>query len=141
MAYTRAEMNNLVNTNLGTQVGVVTAAEHRTVETAMLDYVSGQVLAGGTLYVGNGYKHDVVKRVSLGITLPNREYTPFGNIVSLRLDNDDAGWDRDNDMYWNIDYQGLDVFDVRFSEWQGFDQDVEWSWIIISTPQVIPPAQ
>ena len=130
-------MNTLINQNLGTTVDKVTAAEHRAVETAMLDYVAGQFIAGGEYHVGNGVANDLTQLISLGQTLANNQYMVLGNLVSIRPS--DAEWTYDNDMMWCIEQQTAAGFTVRFGEWNTDDQDVEFHWVAIATPGVSPP--
>ena len=127
MANTRAQMDSLVSSNLGTAVGTVTAAEHREVETAMLEYVSGQVLAAGN--TTNFDPNITNNTVPLGITLPNTEYIIVGHFVSNGPD-----WGADNDTVWDIVGKTPSSFTISTYEWNGGYQQVSFNWIAIATP-------
>lgn len=132
-------MNTLINQNLGTAVGKVTAAEHRAVETAMLDYVAGQYIAGGSYHVGNGIANSLLHTFSLGLTLTNNQYVILGHFEGLNPN--DTDWWVDADMMWGIESQYNDNFVVRFGEWSSQNQDVEFHWVALAAPGISPPPQ
>lgn len=127
MAKTRAQMDNLISSNLGTTVGTVTAAEHREVETEMLEYVSGQILAAGASV---NFDPNILNNVvPLGITLPNTEYIIVGHFVS-----NGSNWNADNDTVWDIVTRTPSSFMISTYEWNQGYQQVSFNWIAISTP-------
>lgn len=127
MAKTRGDMNTLINSNLGTAVGTVTAAEHREVETEMLEYVSGQILAAGASV---NFDPNILNNVvPLGITLPNTEYIIVGHFVS-----NGPNWNADNDAVWDIVTRTPSSFMISTYEWNQGYQQVSFNWIAISTP-------
>lgn len=127
MAKTRAQMDNLISSNLGTAVGTITAAEHREVETEMLEYVSGQILAAGASV---DFDPNILNNVvPLGITLPNTEYIIVGHFVSSG-----PNWNLDNDTVWDIVTRTPSSFMISTYEWSGGYQQVSFNWIAISTP-------
>ena len=127
MAKTRLDMNTLINSNLGTQVGTITAAEHRDVETQMLEYVSGQILAAGSTANFDAPTYDIT--VSLGITLPNTNYIIIGHLVS-----NSTNQDFDNDAIWDIRSKTQTLFTFNLLEWNGVYQQVSLNWIAVATP-------
>lgn len=132
MGTTRTQMNTLINSRLGTMVDKVTAAEHREVETAMLEYVSNQILAVGESAAFNANTTGII--VPLGVTLPDTSYIIVGNLVSLGF------WNADNDVVWDITNKTNSSFTLNVYEWFGGDQSVALSWIAISTPGENHPA-
>ena len=54
MAKTRQQMDTLVNTNISASpTDRITALEHNQVAREVLEYATGQVVAGGNIYFGN----------------------------------------------------------------------------------------
>ena len=98
MAKTRGEMNTLINTNLSSSpTDKITALEHNEVARESLNYVTGQVVAGGSLYIGDipgGLT--TIGPISLGITIPGLNYTIVGHFTSL-ITGGVNQWDLDND--------------------------------------------
>lgn len=132
MAYTRSQMNTLITSNLGTTVGTITATEHREVETQMLEYVSGQIIAAGSTANFDPPVFNIT--VPLGITLPNTEYIIVGHLVS-----NGPNWNADNDTIWDIPVKTVSSFTVGTYEWNQGYQQVSFNWIAIATPGISYP--
>ena len=133
MANTRPYMDNLIASNLGTGVGVITAAEHREVETQMLEYVSGQIVGAGSVSYGDQPGGELVLTIGLPVTLPNTNYIVLGHMVSTGAD-----WNQDNDTIWNVLSKSNNQFTIGVYEWSGNFQQNTFEWIAIVTPSSFP---
>lgn len=129
MAKTRAQMNDLLSNNLGTAAAKITATRHREVETEMLEYVSGQILAAGETPSLDPNVVGIV--VPLGITLPNTNYTIVGHFVS-----NGTSPQNDNNTVYEITQRTTNSYAITVLEYQGAFQQISFNWIAISTPGV-----
>ena len=134
MAKTRIQMNTLVNTNISASpTDRITALEHNEVAREVLEYVTGQVVAGGSTYHGD--MPGGIARfgpVSLGITIPLLNYTIVGHFTSLQPGGG-LWWNEDNDAIWELCEKTSTTFTIQTGEWAGARQDLNFDWLAIIT--------
>tara|TARA_R110000868_G_scaffold119343_7_gene316175 strand:- start:9209 stop:9631 length:423 start_codon:yes stop_codon:yes gene_type:complete len=138
MAKTRGEMNTLINTNLSSSpTDKITALEHNEVARESLNYVTGQVVAGGSHYIGDipgGLT--TIGPISLGITIPGLNYTIVGHFTSLITGGSNL-WDLDNDGLWDLKTKTSTSFSIVIGEWAGNGQNLNFDWLAIVTETVL----
>jgi hypothetical protein len=132
MANTGQQTISIITTNLNPVPNPITAQRHRLVETAVLDYTAGQILAAGeSSGAGDANGTDTVLTCNFQSPLPNLEYMVVGHLVSLRQG---GGWNADNDVVWSIVTKTTTGFKVFMREWNEGDQQLKFNYIAISTP-------
>jgi hypothetical protein len=139
MAKTRVDMNQLVNTKISANAtDRITALEHNEVATEVLKYATEQVVAGGSVYVGDILGGDnVFGPISLGITIPSTNYTIVGHFTSL-IQGGGGQWDYDNDAVWQLCSKLPNSFSIEVGEWGRIGQNLDFDWLAITTgPTVI----
>ena len=138
MAKTRVEMNNLINTNISSSpTDKITALEHNEVARESLSYVTGQVVAGGSHYIGDipgGLTP--IGPISLGITIPGLNYTIVGHLTST-ITGGGNNWDYDNDGVWELSARTSTSFTIRIGEWAGELQYQYFDWLAITTENLL----
>ena len=138
MAKTRVDMNQLVNTKISANAtDKITALEHNEVATDVLTYATEQVVAGGSIYLGDIPGGDnVFGPISLGITIPLTNYTIVGHFTSL-ITGGGGQWDYDNDGVWQLCIKNPTNFSIEVGEWAGNRQDLNFDWLAITTGPTI----
>jgi hypothetical protein len=135
MANTRLQTETIITSNLSTAQGPVTAARHRVVETEMLEYVSGKIIAGGVTNIVEPGGATVIFSDTFPFTLPNTQYIIVGHFLSTG-----PNWNADNDAVWSITSKTVTGFTGISYEWDGGYQQVAFNWLAISTPSFTYPA-
>ncbi len=77
----------------------------------------------GTYHVGNGAPVEVT--ISLGVTLPNANYTVLGSLVSVGTSASD-----DTTLIWSIRSKTTTTFNIVFIEIGAVTQNVDFDWIL-----------
>ena len=131
-------MNTLINTNISASpTDRITALEHNEVARESLNYVTGQVVAGGSFYFGDipgGL--NPIGPISLGITIPGLNYTIVGHFTSLLVGGYNY-WDYDNDGVWELSAKTSTSFTITVGEWEGHGQSLNFDWLAITTENVL----
>lgn len=138
MAKTRQQMNTLVNTNISASpTDRITALEHNEVAREVLEYATGQVVAGGSIYFGD-QPGDVTifGPISLGITIPSVNYTIVGHFTSL-IGGGGNNYSVDNDVVWELCEKNSTSFRIQAGEWSGNRQDLNFDWLAITTGPIV----
>lgn len=132
MAKTRAQMNSLVNTNLSSSpTDKITALEHNEVARESLEYITGQVVAGGSVYIGDIPGGDTnFGPISLGVSLANTNYKIVGHLTSL-IAGGGTQWDLDDDGVWQLTAKTTTSFTIRIGEYAGHTQNLNFDWLAI----------
>lgn len=132
MAKTRAQMNDLININLSSSpVDRITALEHNEVARESVEYITGQVVAGGSVFIGDiGGGDNNFGPISLGVTLPNTNYGIVGHFTSL-ISGGGNQWDIDNDGVWQLAAKTPTSFTIRIGEWAAIGQNLNFDWLAI----------
>ena len=138
MAKTRAQMNTLITTKINSSpTDKITAVEHNEVAREVLEYVTGQVVAGGSNYYGDQPGGDqIFGPISLGVTIPGLNYTIVGHFTSLTSGGGNQ-WDLDNDMVWDLSEKTSTSFTINTGEWSRNYQNVNFDWLAIITENVL----
>ena len=127
-------MDTLINTNISASpTDRITALEHNEVAREVLEYTTGQVVAGGSVYYGDqpgGIRQ--FGPISLGIVIPLLNYTIVGHFTSLITGG--AGlWNYDNDALWELCAKTSTSFTIQTGEWSSNRQDLNFDWLAITT--------
>jgi len=132
MAKTRAKMNELIIANLSSSpADKITALEHNEVARESVEYITGQVVAGGSVPIGNILGGDNnFGPISLGVTLPDTNYGIVGHLTSLIVGGGNQ-WDYDNDGVWQLAAKTTTSFTIRLGEWAGVGQNLNFDWLAI----------
>jgi len=134
MAKTRTDMNTLILTNISSSPSDrITAIEHNEVAREVLNYATGQVVAGGSHYIGDipgGLTP--IGPISLGITISGLKYTIVGHLTSQVQGGGDA-WNFDNDGLWDLSAKTSTSFTITVGEWTGNGQSLNFDWLAITT--------
>lgn len=127
-------MDTLINTNISASpTDRITALEHNEVAREVLEYTTGQVVAGGSIYFGDAPGNIALfGPISLGVTIPLLNYTIVGHFTSLQPGGTN-NWTRDVDALWELCGKTATSFTIQTGEWDGDRQDLNFDWLAITT--------
>jgi len=122
---TKADVKSLIDTNLASGT-TITAAEHRAVETEILNYAekAGAVFAG-TLNIGNVPTGGDSYSVSFPYSLPDANYVVMGTLVSLS-----ANPSNDFSVDFIIKNKNANGFSVVAVESGNITQNVQLDYVV-----------
>ena len=129
MSNTRLSKSNMtakIASALSTTAGKITAARHRDLEAATLDYTAFQIISSGYYLFGDAVTGGSTKTVSLGKTLSTLDYEIFGTMVSIG-----SSWNNDNDAIFTIINKTLTTFDLRLGDINSQYQNITFSWMAV----------
>lgn len=120
---TPAQIQTLIDTNLADNSNI-TPAEHRAVETELLNYIKANVpLAKGTFHIG-----DIGTDAWYTVTFPSVGTTGYYVMGSLRSLG--TNYSNDNDLFWVWRDPTASSFVVALREVSGNLQNVDFYWEI-----------
>jgi len=134
----RQDIDNLIAVNISSSPNdKITAIEHNQVAREVLNYATGQVVAGGSVYFGDQPGgNNVFGPISLGITIPGLNYTIVGHFTSL-IPGGGNQWDLDNDVIFDLSEKTATSFTINNGEWSGILQNLNFDWLAITTNRVL----
>jgi hypothetical protein len=122
---TKTQIAALIDSNLAS-ASSITAAEHREVVNALLEYASSfdKILKTGTFQIGDTLI-DQLFTVSFD-DIGTSEYIVTGSLVSKS-----ASFDTDNDVMWVIRNKTATSFKIALKEVSNETQNLEFDYVLI----------
>jgi hypothetical protein len=124
---TKAQVQALIDSKLASGTEIL-AAEHREVETALLDYLDGVVasspLIKGTVAVGNVAAPVSTITVPFSYALDTADYIVAGSLVSLGNIGDDTT------CYWTVRNKNVSGFALIVREGGSFTQNLQFDYVV-----------
>lgn len=121
---TKAEVQSLIDTNLASGTNI-TALKHRSVETAILDFIAdSSPLLKGTFVIGDVNTTDLLKTITFS-NIGTSNYIVTGSLVGSSTD-----YNTDNDVMWSVREKTATGFKLALREVAGIVQNLSFDYVL-----------